>query len=68
MSTKQLYKATFIKVGNEWVEDTTIPREPLSATGERLTSDDILKMLKSFSNQNTIWEKLEIGKQLRLVE
>ena len=65
---KKLFKATFIEVDGVWVEDTNIPREPIYSASGKLTSDEIMKMLKTFTNQNQIWEKLGIKKQQRLVE
>lgn len=69
-----LYKATF-KAANQddadrgvWVEDTSIPRIPCAPEGTNLTADEITKMMKSIGEQNRVWHKLKIFKQVRLVE
>jgi hypothetical protein len=70
MNTTKLYKVTFIKSNTEdlWVEDINTPRVQVSREGAKLTSDEILALLKTIGEQNKIWEKLKILKQVRLVE
>lgn len=70
--SKTIYKATFKMKSEEdldnpeWVEDTSVPRQPVELK-EPIT-DTMTTLLKEVAETNKRWEKLKIRKKIIVVE